>query len=90
MKNKRIRTVIVNDRGQIVIPEDIRKDLGIGNASTLVMIEHKNEIILRREQDILSAIDNEETFWKSHIISSMKKAWYKEDEIWDKLARDQK
>lgn len=34
-KNRKIRTVRVNARGQIVIPEDVRKDLGIVGESYL-------------------------------------------------------
>ena len=33
MKIEKIRTVSVNEGGQIVIPEDIRKDLGIEKLS---------------------------------------------------------
>lgn len=53
---KKIRTVSLNDRGQIVIPEDIRKDFGIEGSSILVLIERDGEIVLRRERDILDTI----------------------------------
>ncbi len=88
--NKKIRTVKVNERGQIVIPEEIRKDLGIKESSVLVMIEENNEIILKKESEILKEMDGEEQFWKSLTRESMKRAWNKEDEIWDKLYKEQK
>ena len=45
---KKIRTVKVNERGQIVIPEEIRNDLGIKESSILVVIEENNEIVLKK------------------------------------------
>jgi|SRR3989338_2412097 len=82
----KIRTVAVNERGQIVIPEDIRKELGIEGSATLVLIEKEGEIVIKKESDVLSAM-NEDTFWKAAAKESMKRAWSKEDEVWDKIAR---
>ena len=83
-KIRKIRTVNVNERGQLVIPEEIRKDFGIKGGSTLVMIEGIGEIVLKKEADILNAL--EEKFWKTLSKEAMKRAWSKEDEIWDRLA----
>ncbi len=49
----KIRAVIVNDRGQIVIPDDIRTDLGIEAGSALVLIQKGNEITMKKESDFL-------------------------------------
>lgn len=86
MNNKKIRTVSVNERGQIVIPEDIRKDLGIEGATTLVMIEKNGEIVIRKESEVLAVLD-EDVFWKGVAKKTLERAWNKEDEIWDKIAR---
>tara|TARA_Y100000310_G_C20681379_1_gene816141 strand:- start:738 stop:1016 length:279 start_codon:yes stop_codon:yes gene_type:complete len=83
--NKRIRTVTVNDRGQIVIPEDVRKDFGINKESTLVLIERKKEILLRKEADVLEKIEEEDKFWKALSEESLQRAWSKEDEVWDRI-----
>lgn len=85
-KKGRIRTVVVNERGQIVIPEDIRKDLNIENATTLVIIERGGELIIRKESEVLDTISEDE-FWKAIARESLKRAWSKEDEVWDKFAR---
>ncbi|MBI2971679.1 MAG: AbrB/MazE/SpoVT family DNA-binding domain-containing protein [Candidatus Aenigmarchaeota archaeon] len=88
MNNRKIRTVSVNGRGQIVIPDDIRKDFGISEASTLVLIERTDEIVLKREADVLEAVYDEDKFWKSLSRGTMKRAWGKEDAIWDKIYRE--
>ena len=85
MKMKKIRTVTVNERGQLVIPEDIRKDFGIRGGTTLVMIKTGGEIVLRKESEVIGAI--EDKVWSALSSRAMTDAWGKEDEIWDKLAK---
>ena len=85
MNNKRIRTVTVNERGQIVIPEDVRKDFGIHKDSTLVLIERNKEILLRKEADVLERVEEDDKFWKDLTKGSLKRAWSKEDDVWDQI-----
>ncbi len=82
---KRLRTVNLNERGQIVIPEEIRKDFGLEGPATLVIIEKDNEIILKKESDVLTAVEDEDKFWRYFSTEAMKMAWGKEDEIWSKI-----
>ena len=83
---EKIRTVNIGSRGQLVVPEDIRKDLGIKEEATLVLIERRGEIVLKKESDVLKAIE-EDTFWKRLSEEAVKRAWTKEDEIWDDIAK---
>ena len=85
--NKRIRTVTVNERGQIVIPEEVRKDFEIAKGSTLVLIERNKELLLKKESDVLERMEEEDKFWKSLSRESLQRAWSKEDDIWDKAFR---
>ena len=87
-KYEKIRTVTVNERGQIVIPEDVRKDLHLKKASTMVLIKKGEELVLRKEADILE--DLEDTFWKGVAQHSLENAWSKEDEIWEKIYKEKK
>lgn len=86
--SKRIRTVTVNERGQIVIPEEVRKDFGIHKDTTLVLIERKKELILKKESDVLRRIEDEDKFWKEMSRESLKKAWSKEDDVWDEIYKE--
>jgi AbrB family looped-hinge helix DNA binding protein len=85
---KRLRTVKLNDRGQIVIPEDIRKDLDIKDNTTLIIIEKDGELLLKKESEVMAKMENDDRFWKHFSSESMKRAWGKEDEIWDKFYRE--
>ena len=84
---RKIRTVSLSERGQIVIPEDIRKDFGLEGAETLLIMEKENELVLRKESDFLKAVE-EDKFWKVLSRKAIKEAWSKEDEIWDKAYKD--
>lgn len=80
---EKIRTVKVNERGQFVIPEDMRKDLGIEANTVLVLVARDNEIILRREKDIL---DDLGTFWKKAGHRALQRGWDDHDDAWDEHA----
>lgn len=74
----------VNERGQLVIPEDIRKDFGIKGNSTLVLVESSEGLVLKKESEVLEALDNR--FWEALARKTLQNAWSKEDEVWDKIA----
>lgn len=82
---EKIRTVKVGKRGQLVIPEDIREDWGIEDATTLVLIERIGEIVLKKESEVLKTLESEDKFWETLSKTSMEKSWDKEDEVWDKI-----
>lgn len=86
----KIRTVTVNDRGQIVIPEDIRKDCGITKETTLVIIEKEGEIVLKKESLVLETLQGEDDVWRTLSRESMKRAWSKEDEIWGEVYKNKR
>mgnify|MGYP001566412762 FL=1 len=86
---RKLRTVNLNERGQIVIPEDIRKDFGIKGATTLIIIEKNDELVLKKESDILESMESDK-FWKFLSRKAMKRAWSKEDKIWDKIYKENK
>lgn len=80
IRERRIRTVKVNDRGQLVIPEDVREDLHIGVNTTLVLLQRGDEIVLRKEADVL---DDLEGGWRDIARHSLARAWDAEDDVWD-------
>lgn len=86
--NERIRTVLMNSRGQIVIPEEMRENLKMKPKEALVLIEKNGELILKRESDVAKKILEEDNAWVALSLEALKKAWGKEDAIWDKIARE--
>ncbi len=45
-----LRTVKVGDRGQIVIPKDIRDHFDIESGETLIITGHKDKITIMKEE----------------------------------------
>lgn len=88
MNKMKIKTVMMNERGVIVIPEEIREDLDLEGRTSLVLIETNNEIIIKKEEDVAKALTHDEDkIWRKLSEESLKRAWEKEDEVWDKLAK---
>lgn len=83
-----IETVKVSSRGQIVIPENIREDVGIEEGTKLVMIEENGTITLKKEEQFLKELkwQKEKTGWLALAEKSMEKIWdnKKDDETWNK------
>jgi AbrB family looped-hinge helix DNA binding protein len=84
-KGNKIRTMKVNERGQIVIPEDIRKDMGIAPNTVMVLMVRGKQILLRREEDLVQELDD---VWRSASHAALERAWDDEDKAWDQIAKE--
>lgn len=88
-----IRTVSVSSKGQIVIPEEMRKDLAIKEGTKLVMIEKDGKIVVEKESALLPKLENlgkeekEKMLWLLVAETSLSKDWLneKEDAAWKDL-----
>ena len=86
--------VNVSSRGQIVIPEQIRKSLGIKEGSKLVAIEKDGTLILKKESDIMKNLDSldrkEESGWLALAEQSLSSIWgnKKDEKVWSRYLDD--
>ena len=89
-----IEVVNVSSRGQIVIPERIRKSLGIKKGSKLVAIEKNGTLMLKREGDIIKMLEDmgksEESGWLALAEHSLSKVWdnEKDEKAWGRYLND--
>ncbi len=85
-----IEVINVSSRGQIVIPEKIRKRLRLKQGSKLLLVEKEKCLILKREEEIAEQIklEDQKEFigWMSLAEQSLKEIWDnpKDDKIWQK------
>ena len=83
-----LETVKVSSRGQIVIPESIRRDLQIHEGSKLILIEENGQIVIEKEPEFLKklAARRETSGWKSFSEKTLEKTWKnkKDDKTWEK------
>lgn len=52
------------------------------------MTERTSDIVQKRDSDVPDGLEGEGAFWQGLAGEAMKTAWAKEDDIWDKLYRD--
>lgn len=89
-----IEVVNVSSRGQIVIPERIRKSLGIKKGSKLVAIEKNGTLMLTREGDMIKILEeagkSEESGWLALAEQSLSKIWNnkKDEKAWSRYLDD--
>ncbi|MBI1972242.1 MAG: AbrB/MazE/SpoVT family DNA-binding domain-containing protein [Candidatus Aenigmarchaeota archaeon] len=82
----KIKTIKVSQKGQIAIPSDMRKELGIKSGSELVMIKKGDSILIEKSSKASSKFSKEFEHMLKHSEKAAKKLWEsKEDEIWDSL-----
>lgn len=83
-----IETITVSSRGQIVIPEAVRRNMKIKQGAKLVMVQENERIVLQTEESFLNSLRaaQEREGWRSLSFKSMAKVWdnKKDDETWSK------
>ena len=85
-----METINVSSRGQIVIPEKMRKSLGIKDGSRLILIEKNDEIIIKRESEVEHFLEDSERKesigWMMLAEKSMIEIWSnsKDEKVWNK------
>ncbi len=67
----------MDEGGGIVIQEEIREALDLGQDTVLVLIQRGDTITIRKERDVLACL-------LELSGSRLDKAWGAEDEVWDK------
>lgn len=86
-----LETIKVSSKGQIVIPESVRKRFRIKEGSKLILVERQNKLILEKEDDFFKDIEKieaerEKWGWLLVAEKSMAKIWdnQKDEEEWKK------
>lgn len=85
-----IEILNVSSKGQVVIPEKIRDNLGIKTGSKLILIEKDGTLLIKKEEEILRHLEEdgkkEEIGWMMLAEKSLQKIWdnKKDDTVWKK------
>ena len=81
-----LKTIKVSQKGQIAIPSDIRKEIGIKKGDELLLVRKGDKILIERASKSSQKFDREFNFMLKHAEKVAKRLWEnKEDEVWDKL-----
>jgi AbrB family looped-hinge helix DNA binding protein len=65
----------LSTKGQIVIPEQVRKRFKLKAGNRLVLFERGNELVLRKEEDVEKELKSEHESWNALSLSGLKDIW---------------
>ena len=83
------RTVKMTGKGQIVVPKEIRESLGLKRDSMLLIIQKKDDIILKRPESILDIETEGFPELRAATERSFGKVWKDEDDkLWESYLED--
>lgn len=84
----KFKTIKVSAKGQITIPSDIQKEIGIKKGDKILLIKKGKKILLEKQENIAKKIEDELKDLSSFSENSLKKLWLnKEDEIWNQYLK---
>lgn len=84
-----MKTIKVSDKGQIAIPQLIRKNLEIQQGDELVLIQVGNKILIEKMQRAEKKLQEDFKDLLRFSESSLKKIWdNKEDDIWEEYLKN--
>jgi len=79
------KKVKVSDKGQISIPIDIQREIGIKKGDELLLIRKGRKIVLEKPERINEVLEGEFADIRSVTEESLKKVWLKKGEdVWEK------
>jgi len=82
----KFKTIKVSQKGQIAIPSDIRKDLGIKRGEELLIVKKGDKLLIEKSTKTSRRFAREFDYMLRHAEKVAKELWgNKEDEVWDKL-----
>lgn len=88
MSDSIITTVTVSSKGQIAIPQEIRKRLAIEKGSKLVIMLKDKKLLICKASDISQLIEDNFEDVVQHSEHSLKEIWdNEEDEVWNRYLK---
>ena len=80
----KFRTIRISEKGQIAIPVEIQREMGLGKGDELLLIKKGEKLILERPKKFAKTLRNEFEDVQQISESTLKKLWLnKSDEIWN-------
>jgi len=87
----RFKMIRISEKGQVAIPIEIQREMGIGKGDELLLIKKGEKIILEKPKKIERTLRDEFQDVRQISESSLKKLWLnKSDEIWNTYLKEGK
>ncbi|MYB30476.1 MAG: AbrB/MazE/SpoVT family DNA-binding domain-containing protein [Cenarchaeum sp. SB0663_bin_5] len=83
-----MKTVTVSGKGQISIPQEIRKQLAVEKGSKLVIILKDKKLLICKASDISQSIEDSFEDVVRYSERSLEETWdNEEDEVWNRYLK---
>lgn len=81
-----VRTLTVSEKGQVVLPADVRKLLGIGKGTQLVLVCDGERLLLQKESRAAGALEEDFSDLRAASEQILRETWENEDDAaWDSV-----
>jgi AbrB family looped-hinge helix DNA binding protein len=86
------KKVKVSDKGQISIPIDMQREMGIKKGDELLLIRKGGRVVLEKPTEVIKTLDDELADMEGITEASLKRMWLKkEEDVWNRyLERESK
>jgi len=82
------KKVKVSDKGQISLPVEIRREVGIKKGDELLLIRKGQKILLEKPRRIAEALEDEFTDLQGISEAALRPMWLrKKEDVWDRYVR---
>jgi len=82
----KFKTIKVSQKGQIAIPSDIRREVGIKKGDELLLVRRGDKLLIEKSSKTSKRFSRKFDYMLKHAEKVAKRLWEnKKDEIWDKL-----
>lgn len=79
----KFKTITVSQNGQITIPADIQKIMGIKKGDKLILIQKGKMIIFEKPVEIVEKLEDDFKDIKEISEDSLKELWLRSDDVWN-------
>jgi len=80
----KFKTIRISEKGQVAIPVEIQREMGIRKGDELLLIKKGEKIILEKPKKFARSLRDEFEDLQQISESSLKKLWLnKNDEVWN-------
>lgn len=82
------KKVKVSDKGQISIPMDMQKAIGIKKGDELLLVRKGRKIVLEKPEGVIELLEDEFADIQSITEASLRRIWLKkEEDIWNQYLK---
>jgi AbrB family looped-hinge helix DNA binding protein len=83
-KEEDLKIVTISQKGQITIPRNLQRKMGIKKGDRFILVARGDNIMLKKSPAIIKSIEDDFSDIIATSEHSLRKLWLnKEDDIWD-------